>query len=59
MKNIILKTTAGIAIILFIISGCALDSESWLPFVICLASIAYLTAFAYANKLFYGMGNKQ
>lgn len=54
MKNIILKTTAFIMAITFIISAFYLDSESWVPFYICCGSIAWLFTFAYANNFFEG-----
>lgn len=55
LKNTILITTASIAVIVFILSACALDSDSWLPFILGCASLSYLVLFAYANKMFYGM----
>lgn len=54
MKNIILKTTAYIMGILWIVSACALDSASWIPFYVCCGSGAWLVLFAYANKMFTG-----
>lgn len=52
MKNIILKTTAYIMGILWILSACMLDSASWLPFWVCCGSGAWLALFAYANGMF-------
>lgn len=54
IKNIILKTFAWTMAAIFIISGSALDSESLLPFYLCLGSAAWLALFAYANGMFYG-----
>ena len=51
-KNIILKTIAYIDFLVFTISACLIDSNSWLPFVICCISGSYLAAFAYANDWF-------
>ena len=58
MKNIILKTTAWIMAAIFVISACALDSESLIPFYLCGGSAAWLILFAYANKMFYGQEEK-
>lgn len=52
LKNIILKTVAYIMVFLFLLSGCALDSNSWVPCIVCGASLAWLALFAYANKEF-------
>lgn len=59
MKKIILKTTAAIMGILFILSGCALDSDSWIPYIVCYGSGAWLALFAYANGMFYGQEEKR
>lgn len=56
MRKIIVKTTAAIMGIAFLVSGCMLDSESWIPFIVCMISAAWLALFAYANKMFYGQG---
>ena len=53
MRKMILKTTAAIMGIVFITSGCMLDSHSCLPYIGCIVSGAWLTLFAYANKMFY------
>lgn len=58
MKNKILKTTAAIMGILFLVSGCALDSISWIPFVVCGVSGAWLALFAYANNMFRREGSR-
>ena len=48
-KNIILKVVACIMGILFLVSGCALDSDSWIPYIVCFVSLLYLAWFAHAN----------
>ncbi len=48
-KNIILKAVAWIMGILFLVSACALDSESWIPHIVCFVSLIWLALFAYAN----------
>jgi uncharacterized protein YacL len=53
MKNIILKTIGYIMGILFIFSVSALDSESNIPYIVCIVSAAYLALFAYANNVFF------
>ena len=49
IKNLILKTTAYIMGGAFLFFGCALDSGSYLPLIICCVSFAWLSVFAYAN----------
>jgi len=49
IKNTILKATARIMGILFLVSACALDSDSWIPHIVCMVSLLWLALFAYAN----------
>jgi hypothetical protein len=49
MKNKILKAISGVAAMVFITSGCALDSQSWLPYIVCGVSLAWLVLFFIAN----------
>lgn len=49
IKNAILKTITAIAGLVFILSACALDSDSWLPFIALCISALWLSVFAYAN----------
>ncbi len=49
LKNIILKSVAYIMGGLFLVSACALDSDSWIPHIVCSVSILWLALFAYAN----------
>ena len=48
-KNKILKTITAISVILFILAGCCLDSESKIPLIVLGASAAYLFLFSLAN----------
>lgn len=50
MKNKILKTITWIAAILFIISATAVDSVSNIPRIICIASLAWILLYMYANR---------
>lgn len=52
MKNKILKAIAYIVGTLWIISACAIDSESWIPTIVCAVCTAYLALFSYANDRF-------
>lgn len=52
LKNIILKTLGWVNFIAFIIAACAVDSNSWIPFIICCITGCYLALFAYANNWF-------
>ena len=50
IKNAVLKTVAIVMALLFIISGCALDNHSWVQYIVCGVSLAWLALFVYANK---------
>ena len=52
MKNMFLKTMAVIMLVIFIVSGSALETLDWRPTIVCAISLAYLTIFAYANNFF-------
>ena len=59
MKDVFLKATAGITGMTFLASACMLDSESWIPVVVCVACALYLAAFAYANGAFCVGGEEE
>jgi hypothetical protein len=48
-KNKILKTLTATSVVLFILAGCCLDSESTIPIIVLGVSAAYLFLFALAN----------
>ena len=50
MKNKILKGITYFAGVTFIIAGCGLDDQSWLPNIICSVSLAWLVLFFIANR---------
>lgn len=52
--NFILKTTAGIAVMLAFLSACAIDSGSWVTAIIFLASMGWLAIYSYANDWWDG-----
>lgn len=54
IKNNILKASAAVAFMVFLVSSIALDSMSWIPFIFMMASAMYLALFAYANNGFEG-----
>lgn len=39
-----------VAGIVFLLSASALDSESWTPTIMCICSLAWLSAFTWANN---------
>lgn len=49
IKNIILKTVMAVDGFIWLMSVCALDSESWIPLIVCIASGCILALFAIAN----------
>ena len=48
-KNNILKGSIYIAVILELISACALDSESIIPMIVCLICAVYMLLIVVAN----------
>lgn len=52
IKNTFLKTMAVLMALLFIISGSALDNHSWIQYILCAVSLAWLLVFVFANKEF-------
>lgn len=54
LKDTILKIITWLNFLSLLIFGCALDSDSWIPFIICCINIAWLALFGYANNWFEG-----
>lgn len=52
MKNKVLKGVGYLMGIIWIISACAIDSETPVPLFLLLTSSSYLILFAYANNWF-------
>ena len=50
MKNKILKAITGVAAMAFIVAGCALDSHSSLPAIVCGVCLLWLSLFVIANR---------
>ena len=50
MRKKVLKAITIIAAIMFTLSVCSLDSDSYIPHILALVSLAYLGLFNYANK---------
>ena len=50
MKNKILKAITGVVSVAFIVFGCALDSKSWLPAIVCAVCLVWLSLFVVANR---------
>lgn len=53
MKNKILWTITGINIISFIFMMLAVDSESWIPFIIMCVNLAWLLPFVLVNRDYF------
>ena len=49
IKNVLLKSVAYIMGFLLLLSGCALDSDSWIPHIVFSICMIWLALFAYAN----------
>lgn len=49
-KNILLITITLTMMILFFISMCFLDADSWIPLQVCVGSFSWLALFSYANR---------
>ena len=50
MKNKILKGITYFMIAVFLIAGCGLDDQSWLPNIICSIALGWLVLFLVANR---------
>jgi hypothetical protein len=50
MKNRILKSITGIMAVLFVLAASALDSNSYIPYIICAVSEAWFVLFLLANR---------
>ena len=53
-KNVILYLITGTAFVLFLTAGCAIDSASKLPAIVCVLSFGWLGLFAFANGAMKG-----
>lgn len=49
MRKKLIKTSCVVAAVVFFASACMLDSMTWVPFVLCLVSLAWLLLVAHAN----------
>ena len=52
MKNKILKALAYMNFIAWCIAACAIDSDSWIPFIVVVITSLWLGLFGYANDWF-------
>ena len=50
IKRYVLKSSIWIAIVLYTISMCMVDSESWAPAFVCAGSLAWLCLIGWANS---------
>ena len=50
MKKKVLKGSIYLAVIMELVSACALDSESFIPMIICIICAAYLALIVLANS---------
>lgn len=50
MKNKILKTITGIMAMLFLLAASAVDSDSYIPYIICAVSEVWIGLFLVANR---------
>nr|DAS45637.1 MAG TPA: hypothetical protein [Caudoviricetes sp.] len=49
MKNIIINTINALTMIIFIISALCVDSETWVPMIICAICLGWWLLFCVAN----------
>lgn len=49
MKNKILKAIAWAVSLVWIVSACLIDSDSWIPFIVYVICEIYMVLFSYAN----------
>lgn len=50
MKNKVLKTITGIMAVLFIVAAASLDSNTYIPYIICAIAEAWFVLFLIANR---------
>lgn len=50
MKNTILKIITFILALVFIFCASAVDSESWIPYIVCCVCIVWFAIMIYANR---------
>ena len=50
MKKKVLVTINYIAVFLFMLSACALDSDSWLPYIVCVVCEVWFFLMLIANR---------
>ena len=50
MKNKILKTINCIMAIIFLFFACLLDSDTWIPYIVCGICTIWFVLFVIANK---------
>ena len=50
MKNKILKAINYIMAIIFLLSICLLDSDTWIPCIVCFVCEIWFAIFVFANK---------
>ena len=50
MKNKILKSITGIMAVLFILAASALDSNTYIPHIVCVVSEVWIVLFLIANR---------
>lgn len=49
MRTRVIKGSCIVAAITFFVSACMLDSMTWVPFILCLVSLAWLGIVAQVN----------
>lgn len=49
MRTRVLKGSCVVAAIVFFVSACMLDSMTWVPFILCMVSLAWLGIVAQVN----------
>ena len=59
MRIKILKIVSCITAVLGILSACCLDSESWIPSIVCGVCLGWWTLFGYANNWFEEKPNRR
>lgn len=53
------KISCLVAAVIFMVSACALDSLTWVPFVLCCLSISWLTLVGIANDPYRKKGIRE
>lgn len=54
LKNKIIKSITYVMAFIFIFSACLLDSDTWIPYIVCCVCLAWFILFMFVNREYLG-----